>query len=129
MSSHSIYRHSSGNSSNIMMKLFILMILIIINTAFISTKPLTTNYSEDIHEELILLAKHGNLRNIQSMEAVLMKHVNSKCQHLPKHRQRKILRNLVQKVINIVSNEKLTRKEPSKDTWMAKCDRLARMIK
>ena len=109
------------------MKLFIVFIIIIINTAIISTQPLTTNHSQDIHEELILLAKHGHLRNIQSMKAVLMKYVNSQFPHLQKHRQRKILTILVEKIRNIVSSE--TRKKPSKDSWMAKGDRLARMLK
>ena len=109
------------------MKLFIVFFMIIINTAIISTQPLTTNYSEDIHKELILLAKNGHLRNIQSMNAVLMKYVNSKFRHLQKHRQRKIWTILVEKIRNIVSSK--IRKEPSKDYWIAKGDRLARMLK
>ena len=109
------------------MKPFIVFIIIIINTAMISTQPLTTNHSQDIHEELILLAKHGHLSNIQSMKAVLMKYVNSQFPHLQKHRQRKILTILVEKTRNIVSSK--TKKEPSKDSWMAKGDRLARMLK
>ena len=49
-------------------QLFIVYIMIIMNTAIISTQPLTTNHSQDIHEDLILLAKqeyskHGGCIN------------------------------------------------------------------
>ena len=60
---------------NTMMKLSIVFIMIsnYVNTA---SDIMTTNHSQDIHDNILLLAKHGHLRNIQSMNAVLMKYVN-----------------------------------------------------
>ena len=110
-----------------MVKLFIVVIMIMVNTAIISTHPLTANHSEDIHDDLIILAKQGHLRNIHSIKSVLTKYVNTKFQHLPKYRQRKILTILVQKIQNIVNIE--TGKKPNTNTWMAKGDMLARMLK
>ena len=109
------------------MKLVIFSIIIIINSSIMSANPLQNKVGEDFLGKLHLLAKKDDLRNIHSMKAILMKYVNAKFPHLDKHRQTKILKTLVHKINKKIIIE--IRKENLRNSWMAKGDMLARMLK